>query len=148
MKQETKVPRGVRNNNPFNIRFSPTNDWKGKITENKSDDMFEEFSSLEYGVRAWCILIKTYVKKHHCSTLRSIVYRFAPVSENDTLSYYKYVKEAVGSLAVDPFSNVFLFRLACSMWYVENGVIPTHHQASQISLGINIYLKDYSHEMV
>lgn len=142
------VPRGIRNNNPLNIRYSPNNNWKGRITENKQDDSFEEFTEIAYGVRAACRLIQVYVIRYHCSTIRSIVYRFAPPSENDTLSYYKYVRDAVGNLAVKVDDPRFMARLIGAMWFVENGEYPTHEDWEQINLGVLLYISDYVHELV
>lgn len=137
-----EIPRGIRNNNPLNIRYSANNNWKGRVAE-KKDDSFEEFVSVAYGVRAACRLIQVYVKRYHCSTIRSIVYRFAPPSENDTLAYYKYVRDAVGNLAVRVDDPRFMGRLIGAMWYVENGIPPTHDQWEQINSGILLYLSDY-----
>lgn len=143
MSSSISVPRGIRNNNPLNIRYSSANKWKGKITENKKDESFEEFISLSYGVRAFCRLIQLYVERYHCSTIRSIVYRFAPPSENDTLHYYKYVRDFVDGLVVNPRDFAFMVRLVVAMWNVENGVYPTHDQMVQIRQGVAMYLSDY-----
>ena len=46
--------RGLRNNNPGNIRMSDTT-WQGKISKEFNTDTnkaFEQFESLEYGLRA------------------------------------------------------------------------------------------------
>lgn len=142
---ETKIPRGIRNNNPLNIRYSANNNWKGRVAD-KQDDSFEEFVSIAHGVRAACRLIQVYVKRYHCSTIRAIVYRFAPPTENDTWHYYKYVRDAVGQLAVRVDDPNFMFRLISAMWYVENGIPPTHDQCNEIREGISMYLDDY--EMV
>lgn len=84
-----KSPRGLRNNNPLNIRKG--NNWVGERSQ-QSDQLFEEFESLEYGFRAAFIIIKNYMRSDRGSTTpRSIVSRWAPPSENDTESYLDYV---------------------------------------------------------
>lgn len=135
--------RGIRNNNPLNIRFSSSNNWKGKIVENKKDESFEEFTHMAYGVRAFCRLIQLYVDRYKCTTIRSIVYRFAPSTENDTLRYYKFVRNFVGKLPVDPTDFTFMVRLTVAMWTVENGSQPTHGQMSDVYVGVSLYLQDY-----
>lgn len=130
------IPRGLRNNNPFNIRLNIHNKWLGAIPG--EDPLFVTFESLDYGIRAWCVLIKNYVKRHHCSTICSIVNRFAPPSENNTLQYIRFVNKYVGNCRVDPSSPDFLFRLGYAMWIVENGVEPNH---SVLLSGINFYFK-------
>lgn len=142
----SNVPRGVRNNNPLNIRYFPNNNWKGRVTENKKDDSFEEFTEISYGVRAACRLIQVYVTRYHCSTIRSIVYRFAPPTENNTSAYYKYVRDAVGDLAVRVDDPRFMRRLIGAMWFVENGILPTPDDVEQIKLGISMYIEDYVYE--
>lgn len=42
------LPRGIRNNNPLNIKIG--NDWKGEVPN--TDGTFEQFESMEYGLRA------------------------------------------------------------------------------------------------
>lgn len=144
LKAAAVLPRGVRNNNPLNLRYSVNNHWKGKVADkDKKDDMFEEFYSIAYGVRAACRLIQVYVKHYGCSTIRSIIYRFAPPTENDTLHYYKYVKEECGSYCVDVSNDKFMFRLIHAMWYIENGQIPTRDDCEKIRMGIAMYLSDY-----
>lgn len=135
------LPRGVRNNNPFNIRISPYNNWLGKVANN-TDGSFEQFTDMTFGVRAWCKLIYNYVTKHRCSTIQSIVNRFAPPTENDSLSYVKYVRQVVGSLAVDPTSPVFLFRLASAMFSIENGRHPFADEYEYIRNGISMFLNE------
>ena len=44
------LPRGLRNNNPGNIRNSSTV-WVGEITPSK-DKSFKQFKSMAYGYRA------------------------------------------------------------------------------------------------
>ena len=40
----TTTPRGIRNNNPGNIRNSERNDWAGEVSKaDKKDNAFEEF---------------------------------------------------------------------------------------------------------
>lgn len=83
------VPRGLRNNNPLNIRIS-NNKWKGKVVPSK-DSAFETFESLEYGIRAAFIIIRTYINKYDLKTVGSIIKRFAPPVENNVTNYISYV---------------------------------------------------------
>lgn len=79
--------RGFRNNNPGNIRIGI--DWKG---ETKGADVsFETFTSVEYGIRAIFKLIDTYSKKYGINTVRGVISRYAPSSENATDMYIQSV---------------------------------------------------------
>lgn len=80
--------RGLRNNNPFNIKKS-NNKWIGKI---KGDDkVFETFDTLEHGYRAGLIILKTYYTKYKLHTYRAILNRFAPSSENNLDNYLDFI---------------------------------------------------------
>jgi len=81
--------RGIRNNNPMNIRISP-NKWEGKVTPN-TDGTFEQFKSPEYGIRAGAKLLITYSVHYQLNTVRLLINRFAPGSENPTDKYAEYV---------------------------------------------------------
>lgn len=87
-----KQPRGIRNNNPLNIRKSP-NHWQGKVQG--SDPEFETFTSMLYGIRAAFVCIHTYLKRFAAQgvspTVGNIIRRWAPSTENDTVSYIKLI---------------------------------------------------------
>lgn len=87
------MPRGIRNNNPGNIRIS-SQPWKGKIKLN-TDGAFEQFETMEYGIRALLILLRTYIKRGN-DTIEKIINRYAPTNENDTGSYIKSVEKFTG----------------------------------------------------
>lgn len=88
------TPRGIRNNNPLNIRKG--NDWHGE-RHPQTDKEFEEFQSLELGLRAGFILIHNYMKKRPpLNTVELIVSRWAPPTENATLNYIRNVCKRSG----------------------------------------------------
>lgn len=96
---DKNIPRGVRNNNPGNIRIS-NNDWKGKIPKaENSDGAFEQFMELKFGVRAMIVLIRNWIKKGTANTLRKVVSRYAPSNENNTAGYIDSVSKMTG---IDP----------------------------------------------
>lgn len=80
--------RGIRNNNPGNIRHGDK--WQGLSAE-QTDSEFCVFSRPEYGIRALCRVLRTYQRKHGLRDVQSIINRFAPSIENDTDSYIKSV---------------------------------------------------------
>lgn len=94
-------PRGIRNNNPLNIRKG--NNWKGE-RPNQTDKQFEEFESMQMGIRAGFKLIKNYMsgyggKTKPYDTVAKIVRRWAPPSENATQKYIDFV---TGDMGVSP----------------------------------------------
>lgn len=98
METKPKVPRGIRNNNPLNIRKG--NNWKGE-RPNQSDKAFEEFSSMTYGIRAGFIIIRKYMSGYNgltekFNTIEKIIRRWAPPTENATQRYIDQVAKESG----------------------------------------------------
>ena len=115
------MTRGIRNNNPLNIRRVAGQRWKGEIlpsiqggatgvfrgaTECGSGPSkgsnypvatevgggsFVRFESIEYGIRAAFVLLRTYSIKYKANCIQDIISRWAPPSENDTEKYIKNV---------------------------------------------------------
>ena len=101
MSNEVRQARGLRNNNPLNIRLS--NDrWQGQIAPSLSgraggEASFCQFSSMAYGWRAaFRLLCHTYYGKYKLRTIRAIINRWAPPKENDTQYYIRSVAERTG----------------------------------------------------
>jgi len=92
VKTMSNLPRGLRNNNPGNIRKTPTM-WQGEVTG--TDKSFKTFVSMEYGYRAMFVLLRSYIDKGY-DTIEKIITRYAPPSENTTSSYIKHVTERTG----------------------------------------------------
>lgn len=83
-----KTTRGIRNNNPLNIRKGCK--WIG-LRPTQTDKSFCQFTSMIYGVRAGFITLRTYIRKHKCKTIEDIISRWAPPKENDTTAYIRAV---------------------------------------------------------
>ena len=82
------IPRGIRNKNPLNIRIG--NVWLGEVKES-TDNEFEQFISMFYGVRAGFVLLRRYINRYHLTTIPLIISRWAPSTENDTVKYVDMV---------------------------------------------------------
>ena len=87
------LPRGLRNNNPLNIRHSASR-WQGARVE-QTDKAFVQFTSMKMGYRAAWRILETYFKhfeaQHKPFTPRNIIYRWAPPNENDSEAYLRRV---------------------------------------------------------
>ncbi len=87
-----KLPLGIRNNNPLNIRRVAGQHWKGSLPLREGrGGSFVHFSSLDWGLRAAFCLLRTYRNKYKAVCIRDIITRWAPPSENDTDAYIKNV---------------------------------------------------------
>ena len=81
--------RGLKNNNPLNIRRGEK--WKG-LAQRQTDPSFCQFEKMEYGWRAaFWLLTRTYYHKYRLYTIRSIVERWAPPNENNTEAYVSHI---------------------------------------------------------
>ena len=89
-----QTPRGIRNNNPLNIRKG--NNWQGE-RQPQTDKAFEEFQTMEMGLRAGFIIIRNYMKQRPpLNTIAQIISRWAPTCENNTREYIKEVSRRSG----------------------------------------------------
>lgn len=121
-----KLARGLRNNNPLNIRRSSM--WKGE-RPNATDPQFEEFESLTYGCRAALILMRNHITgfkgtRPKANTLTKLIHVWAPPSENATYRYIDFVATSVGispSDVLDESDAQMMCRIARAMAYVECG---------------------------
>jgi hypothetical protein len=84
------IPRGIRNNNPFNVKMS-IQGWKGKKYLDNADGTFEQFDTMVNGIRCGLIILRTYIEKYKLHTIEEIIKRFAPSSENNTEAYIRAV---------------------------------------------------------
>ena len=112
IKSKSMLPRGIRNNNPLNIRRSK-DQWKG-LAEAQTDRAFVQFKTLEYGWRAaFYLLTRTYYHKYRLYTIRTIIRRWAPSNENDTNAYIANVSKLTG---IDPDEPIGIPSEAPSRW--------------------------------
>lgn len=130
--EDFMTPRGIRNNNPGNIRHSATK-WQGEALS-QTDDNFVQFQTPEYGIRALSHLLDTYAAKHGINTVRGVVERFAPSVENDTEAYIQAVADSVG-VAPDSVITIQAHKQAIIAAIIahENGVQP--YTLAQINTG-------------
>lgn len=137
------TPRGVRNSNPGNLRFDPSNRWQGRATlEQRSLDQlrereFEVFVSPEYGIRAMAVLLTTYFDRYGLNTLDRIIPRYAPSNENNTEAYIRAVSAATGFQPAQPLDlhdYATMKALVLAIIKHENGVQP--YSDAVIDLGL------------
>ncbi|SHO55131.1 virion protein [Vibrio quintilis] len=118
---KSSQPRGVRNNNPLNIRDNGT-DWQG-MCEINTDPSFVQFESAEYGFRAGARILRTYYRSGY-KTLSQMISRWAPVSENDTATYIRNVSNWTGigpHQTVDVYDRNTLSNVLLAMSRQESG---------------------------
>ena len=99
--------RGLRNNNPLNIRHSKDR-WVGARKE-QTDKAFVQFESMAYGYRAAWKTLESYWRYYHDLpkpfNVRNIITRWAPPTENDTDNYIRTVLKLSGLGGNENFSQ-------------------------------------------
>lgn len=116
------MSRGLRNCNPGNIRQSRSN-FKGEVRPSR-DSAFKQFESMAYGYRAMFVLLNSYHKRYGLTTIREMISRWAPPSENFTEGYIRFVAERTGISAdaqVDSRSERDMVPIVAAMSEIENG---------------------------
>lgn len=119
------LPRGYRNNNPLNIRYSSANNWQGKVLPN-TDGSFEQFRSMAYGYRAAFYLLQKYIRSG-LTTVAEIINKWAPTNENNTSGYITRVCNTTGftpGTVIVPTNYDQMSKLVYAMALVENGNNP------------------------
>ena len=119
---EKQLPRGMRNNNPLNIRHCASR-WLGMADE-QTDKDFVQFKALRWGIRAAFVIIRTYIKQYRCDTITRIVSRWAPASENNTKAYIDRVVKFTGLQADKKLKfedKTFICSIVQAMHVVECG---------------------------
>ena len=128
------LPRGLRNNNPLNIRHSASC-WQGARAE-QTDKAFVQFTSMTMGYRAAWRILESYHKHFEAArkpfTPRNIILRWAPPDENDSEAYLRRICQLTTLAGNAPLSRPSriqtsedrekLVSLIAAMTCVENGI--------------------------
>lgn len=122
------VTRGVRNNNPGNIRKGQP--WQGlavpaeMTAAQRAETAFDVFKAPEWGVRALARVLITYQDSYGLNSLPEIIGRWAPPSENMTGAYIEAVARA---MLVKPTDRISVHDYAVMRPMVE--AIIAHENA-------------------
>lgn len=128
-----KQPRGLRNNNPGNIKVNPQNDWKGSVG---ADLPFEIFAAPEWGIRAIGKTLDSY-NRRGIDTIHEIITTYAPASDNNkTDSYIAAVSQQMGVDSRAVLGQGDRVDLVAAIITHENGYNP--YSGSFISASLSI----------
>ncbi len=140
MPQSCTIPRGIRLNNPGNIKESPGDktQWQGERATD-DDPVFEEFVSPEAGIRALARILLGYQRRHGLNTVTGIITRWAPGCENDTGSYISHVASRLGvtpDQAIDLTKADTMVGLVEAIIRHENGQQPYTREVILAGVGM------------
>ena len=123
-----KLTRGYRNNNPGNIVLTYKDGdklyWKGEI--DGPDKRFKKFKSMPWGYRAMFVTLNSYIKKGY-DTIKEIIYRWAPPSENNSAGYVFNVSKRSGipsDVKVSFDDPEEIKKIVKEISFIENGIKP------------------------
>ncbi|MGF6837068.1 hypothetical protein QF001_000935 [Paraburkholderia youngii] len=123
-------PRGIRNNNPGNLNYVGQS---GATKETGPGGRFAVFQTAEEGLRALADQLRRY-GQHGINSVKAIISKFAPASENNTQAYIGSVSKGLG-IGADSALNLndprVLQGLMGAIIHVENGKNP--YSAEQIA---------------
>ncbi|MCG5241412.1 structural protein [Azospirillum doebereinerae] len=131
-----KLPRGIRNNNPGNLRHGDP--WQG-LSDRQPDTAFCTFEDPIYGLRALMKVLLAYRTKHKLRTIAQAIARWAPPNENDTPAYIATVARRCGvdqDAAVDWSEPKLLALMARAIVTHENGRAPSSRPADWYEVAI------------
>lgn len=117
------MSRGLRNCNPGNIRRSKVH-YLGEVRPSQDSD-FKQFESMAYGYRAMFVLLDSYRRRYALNTLRQMLNRYAPPSENFTEGYIRFVSQKTGILPDEELntrSERDMVPIISAMSEIENGI--------------------------
>ena len=150
-------PRGIRNNNPLNIRHS-ADQWQGACEEQK-DKSFVQFKTMAYGYRAAWKTLQSYYNRFYMQgkafTVRNIIYRWAPPEDNNaTEAYIRKVLQLSsigGKENLLPPENVNgygrLSKLIAAMTCIECGIRMNQVDEEAICQGYRLAFPDNNSEL-
>lgn len=88
----TRQPRGIRNNNPGNLNYVGQ---PGATRESGPNGRFAVFQTAEEGLVALARQLRLYAQRG-INSVRAIISKFAPPSENNTQAYIESVSKRLG----------------------------------------------------
>jgi hypothetical protein len=116
------MARGLKNNNPLNIRKSK-DVFLGENPQS-TDVSFKQFTSMAYGYRAAFVTLGTYLSRG-LNTIEKIVKTWAPPNENNTEGYIQHVSSRSGvprNKVLTNTSGSDYIAIVAAMSWSENGV--------------------------
>ncbi len=136
------MPRGLRNNNPLNIEKTRSGTpWQGEIVPS-ADSRFAQFESMAHGYRAAFKLLNNYQRKYGLDTLRKLISRWAPSTENNTDKYVEFVSErslVAPDVRITTTNKDVMVPVVSAMSVYENGVTACMRD---LEAGWSMFVKD------
>lgn len=138
-------PIGFRNNNPGNLRTGES--WQGATG---SAGGFVTFKDMSYGIRAAATVLVNNIASQGNNTIRELISKYAPPSENNTAAYIAAVAASTG---INPDANIDLtgdnvVKLLQAIFEHENGrAYASQLSTDDIKAGIALMSNSWLHKI-
>jgi hypothetical protein len=125
--------RGLRNNNPGNIKITnPPTPWQGAAI-NQTDGTFVQFVNAESGIRAIARILNNYYAEGY-QTVQDMISRWSATDQQ------AYIANVAGSLNVDPMAVLDMTQslpaLIAAIIQQENGINPYSDATIQAAIAM------------
>lgn len=136
----SKTSRGLRNNNPGNIRISNTK-YRGEVQPSQ-DKAFKQFETIEDGYRAMFVILYTYQKKNRINNIWDMIHRYAPAEDNNDPVIY--ATEVAKAAEIDPRQDIHtldrcvMIPIVSCMSGIENRVPAVKEE---VEAGWDLFMK-------
>lgn len=128
------TPRGIRNNNPGNIKWNSVNNWTGQTGQDEQG--FAVFSDAKYGIRAMNKLLNTYALTGR-NTARKIIESWTHGdASNIQQNYMLKIEQETGKSRDAVLGDADRLKLIKAIIYFENGQNPYSDSFIQSSMVI------------
>jgi len=120
------LPRGIRLHNPGCLERVGI-DWRGLAPDQSGDPRLVAFTGPEWGIRALARTLMGYQNQEARRSIASLISRFRPPEEHDTIGYCRFVAASLDRQAADPISlddPASLMGLVQAIIRRESGPLP------------------------
>jgi hypothetical protein len=94
------LPRGIRLHNPGCLERIGI-DWRGMAADQSADPRLVVFAGPEWGIRALARTLLGYQHQEARRSIASLISRFRPPEEHDTIGYCRYVATSLDRRVAD-----------------------------------------------
>ena len=121
--------RGIRNNNPGNIKYNAANQWQGQTGQDSGG--FATFDTEADGVRAIAVILKNYSSHYGLNTVDGLIRRWSATDQD------AYVANVSAALGVSPYDSIDITDPATLTTMVDAIISQEDSKAADLALDVS-----------
>lgn len=121
--------RGIRNNNPGNIKYNAANQWQGQTGQDSGG--FATFDTEANGIRAIAVILKNYSSHYGLNTVDGIIRRWSATDQD------AYVANVAAALGVSPYDSIDVTDPATLTVMVDTIITQEDSRAADLALDVS-----------